>query len=478
MPRRNVIVRPTLPAMRQAFYVLIAWAWLGAGAFAQGVPETPATDVPTAPAQVEVRRNVGDEEIRSRLRQIMETTGWYAGVEITVTNGVVVLHGRAESAELRKWAGDLARNTEGVVAVANRMQIAEPDIWNFATARQGLGELRHDVLRSLPFLLVGLLILAVALGASWLTLRAGRSVLRDRIRSRLIRGVFAWGLAVVVFVAGLYVVLRVSGLTQLALTVVGGTGLVGLALGIAFRDITENFLASIFLSVRPPFEMGDLVEIGADTGYVQQLNVRATVLMTLDGTIVQIPNATVYKGTVRNFTTNSNRREHFVVGIGYDAPIDRAQEIAREVLDCHPAVLSDPEPMVLVDNLGKATIDLKIHFWLDGRRHSWVKVRSSVIRLVKRAFQEQGISMPDEAREIVFPERVPVVMVDPVTEQPPREPPGRRPALVDEADPASTKAEAGLASEADMLSGQARGARVLGKSENLLAGGRNRAPGS
>lgn len=344
-----------------------------------------------------------------------------------MTSGVVVLRGQAEPGELRKWAGDLARNTEGVVAVANRMEIAEPDIWNFATARQGLAELRHDLLRALPFLLVGLLIIIVSFGASWLALRTSRRLLRGHMRSRLMRGVFAWAIAAIVILAGLYVVLRVSGRTQLALTVLGGTGLVGLALGIAFRDITENFLASIFLSVRPPFETSDLVEIGADTGYVQQLNVRSTVLMTLDGMIVQIPNATVYK--VRCATTNANRREHFVVGIGFDAPIDRAQEIAREVLDRHPAVLHDPEPMVLVDNLGKATIDLKIHFWLDGRQHSWLKVRSSVIRLVKRAFQDKGISVPDEAREVVFPEGVPVSCSMPKLKSRPvsARPSGRRP---------------------------------------------------
>jgi small-conductance mechanosensitive channel len=381
----NVFPAPSLAAMRSYFFpLLLIWAVVCGDSLAQGTAgnETPRGDVPAAPAQVEVRRNVDDDEIRSRLRQILETTGWYSAIDVDVAGGVVVLKGEADSAELRKWAGDLARNTEGVAAVANRMEIAEPDIWNFATAREGLAELRHDLLRSLPFVLLGLLILPIAVGASWLAFRAARAFLRNRVRSRLMRGVFAWAVAAVVLLTGLYVVLRVSGLTQLALTVVGGTGLVGLALGIAFRDITENFLASIFLSVRPPFETGDLVEIGADTGYVQQLNVRSTILMTLDGTIVQIPNATVYKGTVRNFTTNPNRREHFAVGIGYDAPIDRAQEIAREVLERHPAVLHDPEPMILADNLGKATIDLKIHFWLDGREHSWLKVRSSVIRLV------------------------------------------------------------------------------------------------
>lgn len=156
--------------------------------------------------------------------------------------------------------------------------------------------------------------------------------------------VIARGVGGLVVICGGYLILRVSGLTQLALTVVGGTGLIGLIIGIAFRDITENFLASIFLSMQRPFETGDLVEVSGVTGYVQQLNMRTTILMTLDGNFVQIPNACVYKSNLRNFTTTPNRREDFVVGIGYDTAISEAQEIAQKVLADHPAVLNDPEP--------------------------------------------------------------------------------------------------------------------------------------
>lgn len=282
-----------------------------------------------------------------------------------------------------------------------------------------------------------------------------------------------------VFLAGVYIVMRVSGLTQLALTVVGGTGLVGLAVGIAFRDITENFLASIFLSMQRPFETGDLVEITGVTGYVQQLNVRTTILMTLDGNLVQIPNATVYKTNLRNFTSNANRREDFFVGIGYEDSIKEAQEIARKVLTDHPAVLTDPEPSVLVDSLGTSTVNLRVYFWLNGREYSWTKVRSSVIRQVKLAFQTHGISIPDEAREIVFPKGVHVTMEDgkpkatravaPV-ERLPAKPPR------EESDVASTMAEGGLASEAGIIKEQARQVQPLNDGENLLKGSSGKLP--
>jgi small conductance mechanosensitive channel len=415
-----------------------------------------------APEKVDVKPVARDEEIRKRLQSVLKATGWFTDPRVRVEEGVVFLTGRTQTDELKKWAGDLARNTQDVVAVANRM---ETPAWS------GLLVLWCDFIRSLPFLVFGFLILALSVVAGVLVTRGARAFFRRRIRTTLLRNVIARGTGVFVFLCGVYLILRVSGLTQLALTVVGGTGLIGLAVGIAFRDITENFLASIFLSMQRPFETGDLLEVSGVTGYVQQLNMRTTILMTLEGNLVQIPNASVYKSNLRNFTTNSNRREDFVVGIGYDDSINEAQEIARKVLADHPAVLNDPEPSVLADSLGRATINLRVYFWLNGREHSWLKVRSSVIRLLKLAFQKHGISMPDEAREVVFPQGVPVTVLDGKPEETRGAMPGKRlPAETphEELDAVSTKAEAGLYSEAGVIEEQARQVQPLKDGENLL----------
>ncbi len=429
-------------------------------------------DLAPAPAKVDVKPVARDEEIRERLQSVLDATGWFTDPQVEVREGVVFLNGLAETDDLKKWAGDLARNTQDVVAVANRMEVVEPSVWDFSRAWGGVNALWRDFIRSLPFFLFGMLILMLSAGAGVLVTRAARTLMRRKVRANLLRNVMARGIGVLVFLFGVYIILRVSGLTQLALTVVGGTGLIGLAVGIAFRDITENFLASIFLSMQRPFETGDLVEITGVTGYVQQLNVRTTILMTLDGNLVQIPNASVYKNNLRNFTTNANRRVDFVIGIGYDDSIDEAQEIARQVLADHPAVLNDPEPWVLVDNLGTSTVNLRVYFWLNGREHSWLKVRSAVIRLVKLAYQKQGISMPDEAREVVFPKGIPITMVNgkieshdvgPVEQTP-------DPSPREEVGTASTKAEGGLVSEAGVIKEQARQMRPLNDEENLLKG--------
>src|SRR5690606_20607513 len=123
-------------------------------------------------------------------------------------------------------------------------------------------------------------------------------------------------------------------------------------------------------SVQNPFNIGDLVEINDVLGFVQRMTTRATILMTPSGNHVQIPNATVYKSIIHNFTSNPNRRIDFKIGIGYDDSISLAQETIRQVLEDHPAVLHDPEHLVLVDSLGNATINLQIYFWIDGSQYS------------------------------------------------------------------------------------------------------------
>lgn len=422
-------------------------------------------------AKVDVTPVAQDEEIRKRLQTVLNATDWFTEPQVRVEEGVVFLNGQVESDELKKWAGDLARNIQDVVAVANRLEVPEPSVWDFSQASSGISALWRDFIRAMPFVLFGLFILALSVGTALLATRGVRVLLRQRIQTKLLQTVIARAAGGLVVLCGAYLILRVSGLTQLALTLVGGTGLIGLILGIAFRDITENFLSSIFLSIQQPFETGDLVEISGVTGYVQQLNMRTTVLMTLDGNLAQIPNASVYKTIVNNFSTSPNRREEFVVGIGYDDAINEAQEIARKVLADHPAVLKDPEPSVLADSLGGATVNLRVYFWLNGREHSWLKVRSSVIRLVKRAFQNQGVSMPDEAREVVFPQGIPVTLLAEKSTDVRGPAPGKRlPAESrhEELEAVSTKAEAGLYSESIVIEEQARGARPLKDGENLL----------
>lgn len=461
-------MRPPKRALVPSLLILIFSSGLQAQ---EPVPDAvfgPQTaDEADLPADVVVVRPGSDDgAISQRLEAILEATGWFESARVRTRQGVVFLEGTAESERRQLWAGELARNTEDVVAVVNQIGVRDAPLWDFSPAVVGLRELWRSLLRGLPSFGFALMLLLV----TWFSSRVVRSLVERfaerRIEHHLIRRVVARVASIAVLLFGVYVVLYVSGLTRLAVTVLGGTGLIGLVLGIAFRDITENFLASLFLSVQQPFRVHDLIEVAGVLGLVQRITFRTTILMTLEGNHVQVPNATVFKSVIRNFTSNPKRRESFDVGIGYEVPISRAQSIVREVLQNHPAVLDAPEPWVLVQNLGNATVQLRVYFWIDGTKFSWLKVRSSVIRLVKRAFQEGDVSMPDEAREIVFPDGVPVRLVKdqdlPVITPPRQTAEAESPDVV-------TSAEGDLGSDADEVNDQAKRSRSPEGGADLLS---------
>lgn len=420
------------------------------------------------PERIDVDAVPRDVQIEERLGKILRAASWFIRPSVRAEEGIVFLEGTTAEERHRQWAGDLARRTEDVVAVVNRIELSPRSLTDVKPALQGLELLWTGFIRSTPLLLVGaLLLLGAYLGgraATW----AIRGSFSRRGQVDLVRDIVARALGVVVFTLGLYVALRIAGLTRLAATILGGTGVLGLVLGIAFRDIAENTLASILLTRQQPFRKGDLVLIDGIEGVIERLTVRATVLMTLDGNHVQIPNSTVYKSAIVNYTSNPTRRIDFTVGIGYGDAIARAQEVALSVISRHPAVLAQPEPWVLAETLGSAVVQLRIYVWLDGSRHSWLKVRSAIIRLVKRAFQEHGISMPDEAREVVFPDGVPVHLLRGGARRE-RDAALPRRNTDPEADSVSTGGEAGLGADAGGISEMARQARTPEAGEDLLA---------
>lgn len=393
------------------FVCIIAWG--------RAAAQDPGAEAPLAedeaesvemPSQVDVSPTVEDSAIAQRLERIYRATGWFNDIAVRTDEGVVFVDGVADTAEHQAWAEALAQKTQGVVAVVNQISIRKQSLLDMTAARRNLEEIGRDGLVLLPQLLVGMLVLLITIGLMRVAALLTELFAATRIHSQLLRQVLRSIVIAAVLVVGLYVALKVSGLSRLAVTVLGGTGLLGLAIGFAFRDIAENYLASILISLNYPFRVGDLVELEGHKGFVRRVTTRGTVLATLDGNHVQIPNNTVYKSVITNFSVSPRLRRSFTVGIGYEDSIAKAQSTILEAIRSHPATLADPTPMILVDSLGAATVNINCNYWVDAERFDVLAVSSAVMRRAKQALVEAGVSLPDEAREVIFPQGVPVRM--------------------------------------------------------------------
>ncbi|MEL0659307.1 mechanosensitive ion channel family protein [Psychromonas arctica] len=220
--------------------------------------------------------------------------------------------------------------------------------------------------------------------------------------NRLIQLVIRRTMSLLIVLLGLYILLRLVGLTQFAVALLSGTGVLGLIVGFAFKDIAENFLSSLLLSIQRPFKLGDIIEVAGYLGVVKKMTSRATTLVDFNGDHIQLPNATIYKNAIRNLTANPNIRASFDIGIGYDADFDYAQSLVENIMKQHPAILEEPAPQVLVNSLGSSTCNLRLYFWINSEINSQLKISSVLMKKVVEVFLEENITMPDDARERII----------------------------------------------------------------------------
>lgn len=263
-------------------------------------------------------------------------------------------------------------------------------------------QLLHSFVQLLPTLLLALVILVISYFIAAPLSRLLIKPLNYMTDSTLVHLVVRRSISTLIMLLGIYLFLRLAGLTEFAVAIMSGTGLIGLILGFAFRDIAENFIASLLLSIQRPFKIDDVIEVDGRLGIVKKVTARATTLVDYDGNHIQIPNATVYKNTIKNLTANPKMRTHVEVGIGFDNDIRAAQVLALNIANQQAAVLSEPPAQVLIKNLGASTINLSLFIWVNAEQHSPFKVASQLMRELVEQFTEHGISMPDDARERII----------------------------------------------------------------------------
>ena len=246
---------------------------------------------------------------------------------------------------------------------------------------------------TLPVLAIAVVVVALA----WII---ARLVTRGDLLLRWVANQFARDLAraalrAAIVIAGVIIALEILEATALIGAVLGAAGVFGIAVGFAFRDLVENYIAGILLSLRQPFAPDDAVVIDGHAGKVIRLNTRATILMTADGNHLRLPNAMVFKGVILNYTRNPLRRFDFAVGVGTGEDLISAQDTGLEILRGLDAVCDDPAPVVRIETLGDSSVVLRFYAWVDQRADDFGKAKSEAQRLVKAALETAGIEMPE-----------------------------------------------------------------------------------
>lgn len=253
----------------------------------------------------------------------------------------------------------------------------------------------------LPLLLAAVVIVIIA---SWIGGFVSQRLhwLRLRTRNPYLDGLIRRAVRAVIVLIGILVALDLLNATALVGAMLGSAGVLGLALGFAFKDIAENYIAGILLSLRRPFEPGEMVRIDSYEGKVAALSARAMTLITLEGNELRLPNALVFKAVILNYTSNPNRRFDFTFNIDASQSIRKAHALALPEIAGIDGVLDEPPPSWTVVDFGADGITLRFFGWVDQRTSDLGKTRSEAIRLVKGAFWRAGIQGPKTTTHVVL----------------------------------------------------------------------------
>lgn len=265
-----------------------------------------------------------------------------------------------------------------------------------------LADLWTDFLARMPFFAAGVGVLVV----TWIVARvAGYIVRRFLVAGRFkrsLRDLILQLTSVAIWVLGLVVaaVIIFPGMTPSK--VLAGLGIGSVALGFAFKDIVENFLAGVLILWKFPFDPGDYIECGDTAGTVEEVTIRMTELRKTNGELVVLPNARLFKEPVIVRTSKGIRRMTEMAGVAYEADVDEARSVIEKAVRSCDTVREDQPVEVFLHGLGASSVDFAVTWWCGALPLDERASRDQVMARVKKSLDEAGIEIPWPQQVVSF----------------------------------------------------------------------------
>lgn len=275
--------------------------------------------------------------------------------------------------------------------------------FHFGEATKSVQEMANGFIERLPYIALAVLVFVIFMFLARGVRASARAFVRRQQRRQnlgLVLGRLAYGITMFI---GLLtaLVIAIPGFTPGQLVSV--LGLSSVAVGFAFRDIMQNFLAGILLLLSEPFRIGDQIIAGDFEGTVEEIQMRATFIRTYDGRRVVIPNATLFTDPVTVNTAMDMRRLEYDLGIGYADDISHAKEIMLSTLEGIDSVLQDPKPETLVIDLADSSVKIRVRWWMRPPRQTDVlSSQDEVLHAVKEALQRAGVDLPFPTHQVLL----------------------------------------------------------------------------
>lgn len=258
-------------------------------------------------------------------------------------------------------------------------------------------------IKGLPNFIVAILVLIVFYLLAKFAQKAVQKILMRVTFSKSVQNLISSVTYLGVLLIGLFIALGILNLDKTVTSLLAGAGVLGLALGFAFQDIASNFVSGIFIALKQPYKLGDIIESGSYLGKVTAINLRTTTVTTFQGLEVLIPNKMLFTDPVTNYTNKPERRLDVVVGVSYGDDLEKVEKLLAKELESLPNRIKHHPIDVFFCGFGDSSINLEVHVWVEYPNHrNFLITQSAAIKKIKNVFDRNDITIPFPIRTLDF----------------------------------------------------------------------------
>jgi small conductance mechanosensitive channel len=255
----------------------------------------------------------------------------------------------------------------------------------------------------LPNMAVTLLLLIIFLVLTKLGSKLFRKIFYKASNNEALGHLFSTTVYGVILSIGLFIMLGVLGLDKALTSILAVIGVIGLALVFAFQDIAANFVSGIILAFNRPFKIGEIIEVNDIKGQVTRTGLRDTAIETFQGQEVYIPNKDFLQHAFYNFSVLGKRRIDIDVGVSYADDLDKVKDIVLSTIKNLDGVINKDLMVFDYSEFDSSSINFTIRFWIEyPGEPSYFTMKSKAIKAIKKAFDEQDITIPFPIRTMDF----------------------------------------------------------------------------
>ncbi len=198
----------------------------------------------------------------------------------------------------------------------------------------------------------------------------------------------------VLIVGGFILGISASGIPLTQFTIIMGA--LGVGIGFGLQNIFNNLVSGLILAFEKPISVGDLIEIGDDTGKVKSIGIRATVINTGDGADILIPNGKLLSSEVKNWTLSSpDRLAHLFITVANENDPESVQSVIATIIENHPSIIKKDKSTIVLETISSNGMKFHVRFWVR-EIYSIEKIKSDVMHKIYAEFKTNNITYPKD----------------------------------------------------------------------------------